>query len=125
MTDKGAATIECRAGDVLFEQGQPGDRAYMVRDGLLEVSQIVNGDKQVLGAVGPGEIVGEMALIDDQPRMATVTALDDSVLLAIDRVSFRARLDATDKTTRHLLNRFIHLIRAMAARLAESRAQPR
>ncbi|MCC7168210.1 MAG: cyclic nucleotide-binding domain-containing protein [Rhodospirillales bacterium] len=119
MTSTGVSDIECRAGHVLFEQGQVGDRAYIVRKGLLEVSRKVRGRKIVFGTVGPGEIVGEMALIDDQPRMATVTALDDCDLVAVERAHFRARIDATDKTTRHLLHKFIHLLRAMADELGE------
>ena len=58
------------AGQVIFEKGQPGDVMYVVREG--QVSIVLNGTE--IDSAGPGGIIGEMALIDDQPRSATAIA---------------------------------------------------
>lgn len=81
------------AGHVLFEQGDPADVMYAVVEGELEVS--VNGS--VVGAVGPGQVVGEMALVDrhEKPRTATVTASAPSRVVAIDEATFQRFVHTT------------------------------
>jgi CRP/FNR family cyclic AMP-dependent transcriptional regulator len=102
------------SGDHLFKEGDAGDTAYVIRSGMLEVYQDFDGERIVLGVIGPGEIVGEMALLDDSPRMASVIARESTILLVIERDIFRKKIDATDKTTRHLLQKFISIIREQA-----------
>lgn len=84
-----AFTMERRelpAGGVLLRQGDEGDRAYLVAEGEL----VVDKDGVEIGKVGPGEIVGEIALLRAAPRMATARALVPTRLLAIDRDEFLA-----------------------------------
>lgn len=62
------------SGQTLFREGDPGTEAYLIRDGYVSINK-VEGTKTVeLATRGPGEIIGEMALIDDQPRSATILA---------------------------------------------------
>jgi CRP-like cAMP-binding protein len=78
-----------RRGEVLAEQGAPGDEFYVVTDGFLEIS--VSGGEassQVLVNLGKGQIIGEMALIDQGPRSATVRAVSDAVVQVIRREDF-------------------------------------
>lgn len=72
------------AGSVIFESGQPGDLMYVVKEG--EVDVIANG--QVLETVGPGGILGEMALIDKNPRSATAVAKTDCQLARVSEQRF-------------------------------------
>lgn len=58
-------------GDVLARQGEPGDRLYLVLDGILEVSV----DERKVGDIGPGAVIGERAILESSPRTATLTAL--------------------------------------------------
>lgn len=64
-------------GEVLFRRGDPGDSAYIICDGWVKI--VIDGlkeeDELILAKVGPGEIVGEVALLDQQPRSASVIAL--------------------------------------------------
>jgi MFS family permease len=71
-------------GSTVIREGDGGDRFYVVEAGVLAVS--VNGHE--IRRVGPGDGFGEIALIRDVPRTATVTAVDDVVLLGIDRAPF-------------------------------------
>lgn len=64
-------------GDVLFEEGAEGSEAYIIRHGYVTITK-KDGERTVeLATRGPGEIVGEMALIDDAPRSASLVAKTD------------------------------------------------
>lgn len=74
------------AGNEIFREGDPGDGVYVVSDGLVEISGLVSGGaRRVFSQLGPGEIFGEMAVIEDRPRSATVTALKDTLVYFIPR----------------------------------------
>jgi CRP/FNR family cyclic AMP-dependent transcriptional regulator len=72
------------SGEVLFRQGDPGDVMYGVVEGAIVLSK----DGSVLEEVGPGGVLGEMALIDPAPRAATATAGSTSRVVAIDKEHF-------------------------------------
>jgi CRP/FNR family cyclic AMP-dependent transcriptional regulator len=78
--------LELDAGRVLFEAGEPGDELYVVREGAVElfVKDTV-GQKITLHTAEPGDIFGELALLDDEPRSATAVALSPTSLLVLDR----------------------------------------
>jgi MFS family permease len=72
------------AGTVVVSEGEPGDTFYVVLDGSLDVSS----DGRPLRTLGAGDFFGEIALLRDVPRTATVTAAKDSELLAVRRMDF-------------------------------------
>src|SRR6476620_9995396 len=74
------------AGDTLFKTGEPGDSLYIVRSGEIELFiKDTAGQKILLTIANPGEVFGELALLDRGPRTATALALTDSELLELDR----------------------------------------
>jgi CRP-like cAMP-binding protein len=75
---------ECKDGEVIIKEGDKGDELFIVLEGKVRVSR---GD-QTLTHLGPGEHVGEMALIRSVPRSATVTAVGAAELIAIKRADF-------------------------------------
>lgn len=78
-------------GDVLLREGEEADSVYVVRHGRLR-SSVAEGDRsEVIGEIGKGEVVGEMALLTNEPRSATVEAIRDSELYRLSSESF-ARL---------------------------------
>jgi MFS family permease len=78
--------VRVKAGEVLFRQGDIGDRYYIVADGEVEIV----ADDRVVRVTGPGGYFGEIALLRDIPRTATVRAKTDAELLALDRDDFIA-----------------------------------
>jgi CRP/FNR family cyclic AMP-dependent transcriptional regulator len=74
-----AGEVEFPAGQYIVRQGQVGSGLYVVLDGSVRV---VRGSTE-LARLGPGEFIGELSVIDQQPRMASVEAVDDTRLLAV------------------------------------------
>jgi NADH dehydrogenase len=77
--------------EIIFRQGDRGDRLYFIIDGEVEIAkQDPAGGEQVLGRLGPGGCFGEMALVNDSPRMATVRTATRVNLMSVDRDAFNA-----------------------------------
>ena len=101
---QGAQIRSYAAGEVLFQQGDPADGLYLIRRGSVTVSRLLGGREIVLSYVAAGNYVGEMALISNAPRSATVRAAvaTEAVVLKSERVkrvlagneSLRAEVDA-------------------------------
>jgi CRP-like cAMP-binding protein len=86
-----ASAVHLDADEVLFLAGDAGDGCYRVEDGLLKVSMgSRSGAERILAFLGPGAIVGELAIIDGLPRSASVTALRESQLRFVSRAVFDA-----------------------------------
>jgi len=74
---------------MIFAEGQIGQEMYILQKGQVKISKIV-GDKEVLLAIlKPGDIFGEMSLIENKPRSASADAYEDAVLLAVNRANFQ------------------------------------
>ena len=108
-----AEKIDLPAGHVLFREGDPVDYLYLVRKGKLRV---ISGGAEI-ARLGPGEPVGEMAVLAGTDRYATVETADPSTLLLFDADDFIALLETYPEIGRGLL-------RALVKRLAQSRPQP-
>jgi signal transduction histidine kinase len=79
----------CAPGDMIFREGEPGDALYIIRSGLIVA---IKGGLQAptfLGYRGPGEVLGEMALLEDQPRSASGIVLKEGRLMRISREDFQ------------------------------------
>ncbi len=86
-----------KAGDVIMQQGEPGACAYIIEEGLVEILlEKPDGRVVPVATRGPGTIVGEMAIVDRAPRVATVKALKDCKMLEISQEDFDLRLKTTD-----------------------------
>ncbi|MEY3251300.1 MAG: hypothetical protein RL227_273, partial [Pseudomonadota bacterium] len=81
--------VELPAGGVLVRQGDPGDAMYMLVSGRLRVSiTSADGEERVVREITRGQVVGEMSLVTDEPRSATLLAMRDSVLARLARPAF-------------------------------------
>ena len=92
--------VEFPAGAVIFTEGKEGNHMYVVMSGEVFISL---SDK-VIATASPGEIVGEMALINSDIRSATVTAKTDCLLALIDQSSFESLIQHVPEFTQHVMN---------------------
>lgn len=96
--------VELAAGECLFDEGSTGDRAYIIREGELEVFKISSGREVMLAVRGPGEVIGEMSLLEQMPRMASVRARLDSRLVVISQQQFDGLLSSSPTVARAMLD---------------------
>jgi EAL domain-containing protein (putative c-di-GMP-specific phosphodiesterase class I) len=106
--------INLQPGDLLFREGEAGERAYVVEDGVVEVVKQTSDGTVTLARLGHGEIVGAMALLfDHAPRSATVVAVVATTLLSIDRVQIDAKIRNADPIIALLINTLTNRLRSM------------
>jgi EAL domain-containing protein (putative c-di-GMP-specific phosphodiesterase class I) len=109
--------IQVRAGDVIFREGEPPTVAYLIESGEVEITTSRRNERVQLGRLGPGDLLGEMALIDAAPRTATAVALSDCALTAVDKNQIQERLKSADPIIRALLRGQLQRYRSVLARL--------
>jgi CRP/FNR family cyclic AMP-dependent transcriptional regulator len=96
--------LEFGPGDVLFRQGDPGDRLFVVKSGVLEVLA-VPGEAAApvpVAYLGAGEVIGELALLTGSPRTATVRSPEHAVVFAVDKAVFLDLMDVLPAFSRNL-----------------------
>ena len=81
---------EFAAGDVLFRDGEPGDRMFVIQTGAVRITKTMGGEQKVLAVLGPGEFLGEMAILNGKPRTATATVVEPTRCLLIDARTLEA-----------------------------------
>jgi len=91
-------------GEVLFHEGDSGDRVYVVIEGKVKLGRHASdGRENLLAILGPGQMFGELSLFDPGPRSATVTAVTDSVLLGLSQERLLSWLDGRPVVAHGLL----------------------
>ncbi|MEO6264702.1 MAG: EAL domain-containing protein [Luteimonas sp.] len=108
---------ELFAGEVLYRQGDPSDCAWLVERGAVELVSIQGRREISHGVLGPGELIGELGMLDGGPRSATATARGDTVLLAIEHDQFLDRLQSGDPIVRTLVDSLLRRTRSIIASL--------
>jgi CRP/FNR family transcriptional regulator, cyclic AMP receptor protein len=103
--------LQLAPGDSLFREGEKGEKMYVLLEGEME---ILLGDF-VLETVRQGALIGEMALIDDSPRTASVVAKTPCRLAEIDRRRFHFLVQQTPHFATHVMKTLAHRLRHMNA----------
>src|SRR4029434_5776203 len=84
-----ARPLRLHAGQVLFAAGDAGDGCYLLDRGLLKVTVTSSqGEERTIAILGPGAVVGELSMIDERPRSASVVALRDCLVRFTSREAF-------------------------------------
>ena len=105
------------AGDYLFREGDAPSSAFLVEEGAMEIHSGDGRHRIVLARLGPGDLLGEMAVVDQSPRTGSAMALSDSVLLVIEGDQIKDRLAASDPIIRMLLDGQMKRYRSMLSLL--------
>lgn len=77
--------LSLEAGDILYQEGDPADGAYLIERGRIGVSRLEADGERLLTSFGPGEIVGETGLVSEKARSTTMQALEPCTLLRLQR----------------------------------------
>lgn len=110
-------------GQTIFSQGDPGHVAYIVRKGKVVISSVRNSVSTPIATRGPGEIIGEMALVSGARRSATAKAATDCVLTALPKAEVDRRMDEADPVLKIILLTAFERLREIAARSDDYVAQ--
>ncbi len=105
--------IDAPAGTLLFREGDMGNTAYLVESGKVEISTTQEGEYVTLGFVQAGDLLGEMSIIDDAPRSASATVVENARLQVIHCDQIRDRMSQMDPTLRYVF-------RLMSTRLRDN-----
>jgi hypothetical protein len=100
--------VPVTAGTVVIREGEPADRFYIIESGRFTVDQVDPGTRlpRRLRVMGPDEVFGELGLMHNAPRSATVTAESDGRLLALDGPDFLELLNAGPEVSGRMLERY-------------------
>ncbi len=122
MSDKGQDGLFERhgrtfaAGEVVFREGEPGADMYVIQTGRVELSRRVRGREMHLATLPAGEFFGEMAIVNNKPRSASATVLEEARMLVLDARTFEAMVRGNAEIA-------LRLIKKLAARLAQANTQ--
>ena len=102
-TSSRAESLQFAAGDAVVRQGDPADRFYIITQGEVTVTRQDKAGREVqVATLGPGQFFGEIGLLADSPRNATVAARTPIEVLALDRETFRRVAESSEGTAEDL-----------------------
>ena len=107
MTD----TVRFKKGATIIHEGTTGSNAYLILSGSVEVYKKVGDEKLVLSRLVKGNIFGEMSLVDDKPRSATIVALEDTEVRILSRERFESMLEQNPRAVIPLLKQVFQRVR--------------
>lgn len=107
--------ITAKAGETIIEKGAPGDCLYILVEGRVRAH---DGDR-ILNDLGPGDVFGEMAVLDPEPRSASVTAVDDSHLFRLSREPLDHLMDARPEVAHGIIRILVQRLRGRIRDMAE------
>ena len=106
------AETKLRRGDVLFHEGDSGDKLYVVTEGKVKLGRSSSdGRENLLAIMGPGQMFGELSLFDPGPRSATVTAVTDATFASLSHDDLLKWLDGRPMVARGLLSQLAGRLR--------------
>jgi len=112
--------IHLKPGDQLFAEGSPGDMAYIIEEGEIEILKASGGKNVLLAVRKSGEVIGEMSLLESAPRFASGKARTDSKLLAISHDQLDDLLNTSPSAARSLLFTITSRLRSTELMLRQS-----
>ena len=112
------------AGEVLFSSGESGDGFYIIESGRVQISAPVGGgESRLLATLGPGDTVGEMAVLDDEPRSATARAETDTETRHMSRAELLCLLEQKPGLALNLIREFSNRMRALNTKYVDEVVQ--
>ena len=116
----GVQEVRVPAGELLFAEGDEGARAYIIREGELEILKSSAGRDVLIAVRKPGEVIGEIALLQASPRTASVRARTDAVLLSLEKEQLDELLQTSSTALQAMFHTVLSRWRGMEAMLRQS-----
>lgn len=107
------AELTYQAGETIVREGDAGSSSYLLKSGKVEVSKTVEDTRIVLAVLEPGQVFGEMSLLDEQPRSATVTTLEPCVVEEVGPEEAEEMIEGASPLLRSILMVLTDRIRGM------------
>lgn len=98
--------VTYQKGDILFVEYEPGDSFYLIQEGRVRISKIMAGIEKTIDVLQPGEIFGEMAILEEAPRSANAMALDKVKVLQFNKANFEILMSGNPQIALKLLKLF-------------------
>jgi CRP/FNR family transcriptional regulator, cyclic AMP receptor protein len=118
-------TRQLAAGELLFRKGDPGNALFGIRRGQIRIETGTSGGRRLtLNFMGPGDLFGEVALLDGESRTAAATAGEPTELFVLRREDFLAYLEREPKVAIKLIRLLCRQIRWQSERMEEGMLQP-
>lgn len=99
-------------GTLLMKEGDAGSHALLIKSGKVEIFRAVLGKKRTIAVIGPGSMVGEMALVDGAPRSACAATTTQTTCIVIDRPYLTTLLNKSPPLVRYIIQSLVAAIRA-------------
>ncbi|GAA1309018.1 Crp/Fnr family transcriptional regulator [Saccharothrix xinjiangensis] len=113
-------TLEFPRNHVIFTQGEPGDRLYVIRSGKVKISRATSdGREHLLALLGPSDLFGEVSLYDQGPRASTATTVTQVHALSVDRTALREWIGRRPELADELLRLLARRLRRTNSMLTE------
>ncbi|HON77536.1 MAG TPA: Crp/Fnr family transcriptional regulator [Spirochaetota bacterium] len=96
-------TVEYEPNELIFCEFEPGNEFYVIQTGRIKIVKIINNNEKTLDVLKPGDIFGEMAVLEEEPRSASAIAMEKSRLLKFHRDNFDALLQGNPQIAYKLL----------------------
>lgn len=107
------SVISYKAGTRIYRTGDAGDSAYMINRGYVELYEVINGRKECLELLGPGDIFGEMELFDGKTRKVNALAVHDTSVFSISGEQLRHEIDDAGPLTKQILVATVNRLRSL------------
>jgi signal transduction histidine kinase len=117
---RAAVEMALPEGELLFTEGDRGDKAYIIKEGQLEITKQTGGRDVLLAVRGEGDVIGEMALLEEAPRMASVRARVPTALISIRKDMLDNLLATSPSAARAMLQTVLDRWRGTQAQLQQS-----
>ncbi|MBO1349970.1 MAG: EAL domain-containing protein [Hormoscilla sp. GUM202] len=114
---EGLRKRKLQAGELIFSEGDPGDYAYIIEEGAIEIWTEIDGQRLVLNVLSAGSMFGELALVDGRTRSASATAKGDVLLTLMTQEQVNQRIQSADPILRMLLLVAIRYFRSETEKL--------
>ncbi len=100
-----------KKGSLIFSEGDIGDHVYLIQSGKVRVFKLIGGQDKTLAILGPGDFLGEMAIIEKKPRSASAEAVVDSNVLVLDQMTFEELIKGNTEIALRFIKRLVSRLR--------------